>query len=118
MMWGVIIYVDDIIITGSCVLDISLLKQQIQKHFKIKNLERLHYILRIKVAHSDQGIFLSQRKYTLDLINENGLLGFIYRRLIRRLIYLNITRPDITFTVRTLNLHSISNFKISSNNFI
>ena len=75
----------------------------------------------IVVAHSTQGLFLSQRKYVLDLLTETGLLGTRpsntptdssvkfegntgdlfpdigrYRRLLEKLIYLTITRPDIT----------------------
>lgn len=35
----------------------------------------LKYFLRIKVAHSSSGLFLCQRKYTLDIVSEVGLLG-------------------------------------------
>ncbi|XP_020520014.1 uncharacterized protein LOC110006828 [Amborella trichopoda] len=82
----------------------------------------------IKVAQSNQGIFLSQRKYTLDILEEAGLLGAkpaafpmeqnlklnvnddtalidpsSYRRLVWHLIYLTITRLDITFSVNILS---------------
>jgi hypothetical protein len=40
----------------------------------MKNLGWLKYFLGIKVARSKQGIFLSQRKYILDLLSEVGLL--------------------------------------------
>lgn len=70
---------------------------------------------------SKQGIIVFQRKYTLDLLQDTGMLVAKptqypmdlklkiskfdgqplddpnqYRRLIGRLVYLNITRPDIT----------------------
>ena len=42
----------------------------------MKSLGGLKYFLRIEVAQSKQGIFLSQRKYTLDLLSEVGLLDY------------------------------------------
>ncbi|GAA0167731.1 hypothetical protein LIER_22599 [Lithospermum erythrorhizon] len=41
----------------------------------MKDLSILKYFLGIEVAHSQQGIFLSRRKYTLDIISETSLLG-------------------------------------------
>ena len=78
----------------------------------------------MEVARSSKGIFVSQRKYTLDLLKETGMLGCKpsntpmdpfnkigskedmvavdkgrYQRLVGRLIYLSHTRPDISFAV-------------------
>ena len=89
---------------------------------------RPKYFLRIEVAHQKHSILLSERKYALDLLEEAGLLGCKsattpmeanvdlcfddshalddprrYRRLIRKLIYLTVTRPNITFTVGVLS---------------
>ena len=36
---------------------------------------RLKYFLGIEVAHSREGIFISQQKYILDLLKETGMLG-------------------------------------------
>jgi len=38
-------------------------------------LGRIRYFLGIEVAYSKQGIFISQRKYILDLLKEIGKLG-------------------------------------------
>jgi hypothetical protein len=38
-------------------------------------LELLKYFLGIEIAHSLKGLFISQRKYTLDLLKETGKLG-------------------------------------------
>lgn len=90
------------------------------REFEIKDLCQLQYFLGIKVVHSKEGIFLSQRKYILDLLDETGLLGGKggkipvdpntklqankggqrrFHRLVGRLIYLSHTRPDISFVV-------------------
>ncbi|CAL8152650.1 unnamed protein product [Prunus armeniaca] len=41
----------------------------------MKDLGGLKYVLGIEVARSQQGIFLSQRKYVLDLLTDIGLLA-------------------------------------------
>ena len=119
-----IVYVNDIIISGSDSNGIADLKQYLEQQFHTKDLGHLWYFLGLKVARSSQSLFLSQRKYVLDLLTETGLLGtrpsdtpmdssvkldgdtgdFFpdigrYRRLVGKLIYLTVTRPDITYAV-------------------
>ena len=119
-----VVYVDDIIVTGSDVEGIQRLKQFLQKEFDTKDLGILRYFLGIEVAYADDSIALSQRKYTLDILKEVGLHdarpGDIpmdpnvkldneqgeplhdpekYRRLVGKLNYLTITRPDISFAI-------------------
>ncbi|XP_020525382.1 uncharacterized protein LOC110007613 [Amborella trichopoda] len=120
----VLIYVDAIVITGNDNEGISKLKNYLHKKFDIKDLRQLRYFLRIEVGYSKKGIFLSQRKYVLDLLKEIGKIGVKplelsidynynisstdgellqdigrYKRLVGRLIYLTITRPDIAHVV-------------------
>ena len=76
--WGVtilIVYVDDIVVTGSDKEGMSKLKECLLSEFKIKDLGRLKYFLGIEVAHSKEGIFISQQKYIIDLLTETGMLG-------------------------------------------
>ena len=71
---ALIVYVDDMIITGDDREEISQLQRQLASEFEMKNLGGLKYFLGIEVARSNQGISLSQRKYILDLLSEVGLL--------------------------------------------
>ena len=50
------------------------LQKHLANEFEMKNLGGLKYFLGIEVARSKQGIFLSQRKYILDLLAETGML--------------------------------------------
>ena len=55
-----LVYVDDIIVTGNDDKERQVLNQCLAKEFEIKVLGRLKYFLGIEVAHSKQGIFISQ----------------------------------------------------------
>lgn len=74
-MTTLLVYADDIIVTGNDAEEQKQLKESLAKMFEIKDLGTFKYFLGIEVAYSKVGIFLSQRKYTLDLLEEIGLLG-------------------------------------------
>ena len=119
----VLIYVDDIIITGDNIDEIHTLKHSLHQQFAIKDLGVLKYFLGIELATSPKGLFLSQRKYVIDLLQEVKMMDCkptrtpldsklkldltgeplsdisYYQRLVGKLIYLTITRPDITYAV-------------------
>jgi len=117
-----LVYVDDIILAGNSLLEFNHIKSILDSLFKIKDLGQLKHFLGIEVAHSKLGISLCQRKYCLDLLDDTGTLSSkpvstpsnssiklhddyspsyddipAYKRLVGRLLYLNTTRPDITF---------------------
>ena len=57
-----IIYMDDMIITGSDIEEIAQLKNNLFREFEMKNLGGLKYFLGIEVLRSNKGIFISQKK--------------------------------------------------------
>ncbi|MFV0960754.1 reverse transcriptase domain-containing protein, partial [Klebsiella pneumoniae] len=62
----VLIYVDDIIITGSDEAHITLVKSLLMTKFKMKDLGPLRYFLGVEVDRQHEALILSQHKYTLD----------------------------------------------------
>ena len=123
-----IVYVDDIVITGTDQDSIQKLKQHLFSHFQTKDLGKLKYFLGIEVAQFNSGVVISQMKYTLDILTNTGMLdckpvdtpmdpnvklvpsqGELlrdpgrYRRLVGKLNYLTITRSDISFPVSVVS---------------
>ena len=122
-----VVYVDDIVITESDSKGISSLKSFLHSQFHTKDLGLLRYFLGIEVMRSKHEIFLSQRKYVFDLLFETGKLGVKpcsspmvssvhltredrtfedlerYRRLVGKLNYLTVTRPDIVHSVSVVS---------------
>lgn len=124
----VLIYVNDIVVGNNDQQAITTFKSYLNAKFKSKDMRHLKYFLGLEVARSKKGIFLNQRHYTYQLLSEidllackpstcpmdansklckdvGSLLQYVtqYRRLIRKLQYLTITRPDIAFTVNSLS---------------
>jgi hypothetical protein len=64
-----LVYADDIIVTGDDE-EQQMLGQDLAKEFEIKTLGKLKYFLGIEMAHSKKGIFTSQQKYIIDLLQE------------------------------------------------
>ena len=112
------------IITGSDAEEIVKLRRNLFTDFEMKDLGRLKYFLGIEVLRSSKGIFISQRKYILDLLEGTGMVDCKpidtpmqvnhklkivegatladkerYQRLVEKLIYLSHTRPDIAYVV-------------------
>lgn len=124
----VAVYVDDIIVTGDNSLEIEDLKTHLHHAFSIKDLGILHYFLGIEVGYVKEGILLSQRKFTNDIVKAcdfdlskpavtplplhlklSADTGDVYphpdhyRSLVGKLNYLTNTRPDLSYAVQTLS---------------
>ena len=69
-----VIYVDDMVITGNNAKEIDKLKRQLFHEVEMKDLENLKYFIGIEVLKSSKGIFINQRKYILDLLAEVGMM--------------------------------------------
>ncbi|RVW80473.1 Retrovirus-related Pol polyprotein from transposon RE1 [Vitis vinifera] len=72
---ALIVYVDDMVVTGNDPEERKALQNYLFREFEMKDLGPLKYFLRIEVSRSSEGIFLSQRKYALDLLQEIGMSG-------------------------------------------
>jgi hypothetical protein len=127
-----IVYVDDIVLTGNDTDEMGRVKEKLAIDFEIKDLGSMRYFLGMEVARSKDGIVVSQQKYILDLLKETGMSGCRpadtpmdpnaklwekgsvpvdtgrYQRLVGKLIYLSHTRPDIAFSVSVVSqfMHS------------
>ena len=65
-----IVYVDDIVITGSDQDGIQKLKQHIFSYFQTKDLGKLKYFLGIEIVQFNFRVVISQRKYILDMLTD------------------------------------------------
>ena len=125
---ALLLYVDDVILEGNSLEEITATKLFLSHRFKLKDLGELKYFLGIEVAQSRRGIALCQRKYALEILEDIGFLGAKpfsfpvdqnisltqeggellidpsqYRRLVSRLIYMTITQPDLAYAVHILS---------------
>ncbi|XP_043698610.1 uncharacterized protein LOC122649489 [Telopea speciosissima] len=71
----ILVYVNDIIIIGSDDTLLQDIKTRICSQFQTKDIGPLKYFLGIEVTRSQKGLYLCQRKYTLDILSDSGLIG-------------------------------------------
>ncbi|KAG8499323.1 hypothetical protein CXB51_005887 [Gossypium anomalum] len=121
----VLVYVDDIVITGSSVDEINCFVQMLHNQFALKDMGELHYFLGIEVSQSSSGsIHLCQRKYIRELLALSSMTNARsvytpmitssrlskdegepladpteYRSIAGALQYIVLTRPDIAHAV-------------------
>lgn len=121
------VYVDDVIIIGTNVSEIEDLKTFLHDQFKIKDLGKLHYFVRMEVLYKKDGLIISQRKFVLDMLKTYNISNMssctspldpivklhaketslsdptFYRKLIGQLNFLTNIRMDISYSVQHLN---------------
>lgn len=132
-----LVYVDDIILAGDSLDEFTSIKQLLDVKFKIKDLSQLKFFVRLEVVHSALGLSLCQRKYCLELLSDSGLTGCkpartpldptsrlhvddgpllfdvgAYRHVVGWLLYLTMTRPDISFVTQQLSQLMLSPLRI------
>ncbi|CAJ2644587.1 unnamed protein product [Trifolium pratense] len=90
-----IVYVDDIVLTGNDTVEMGRVKEKLAIDFEIKDLGSMRYFLGMEVARSKDG----------SVRVDTGR----YQRLVGKLIYLSHTRPDIAFSVSVVSqfMHSL-----------
>eukprot|EP00253_Pinus_taeda_P013109 PITA_13109 len=125
----IVIYVDDLILTGSAPNLINHVKSSLQKQFEMTSLGHLHYFLGIQVLKSKEDISLSQSKYACDILRHFHMEVYksttspfqsvakisvtstspevdatLYHQLVGKLFYLTHTRPDLSLLALLLGL--------------
>jgi hypothetical protein len=122
-----VLYVDDVFITDSERLIVEC-KQALTAKFEMKDLGLMHYFLGLEVLQRSYEIFLSQGKYTMEILkrfkmtdcksmptpmvmdlkkmsetDSRDIDPHLYRQLIGSLMYLVNTIPDIRYAVIVLS---------------
>ncbi|GJT79533.1 ribonuclease H-like domain-containing protein [Tanacetum coccineum] len=124
-----LIYVDDIVLTTSSTDLLKRIISFLHKEFDMTDLGALNYFLGISVTRDSTGMFLSQKKYALEVLDRAHMVncnptrtpvdmeskpGFdedpiydptLYRSLTGSLHYLTFTRPDVSCLVQQVCLH-------------
>lgn len=124
----VLVYVDNIIVTGSSSHLIQQVITDLQSTLALKDLGELNYFLSLQVIKTFDGLHISQSKYIMDLLHKVQMQDYtlcstpmaagvpltkadsepfadatLHRSTIGALQYATLTRPEITFTVNKLS---------------
>ncbi|KAK1555457.1 hypothetical protein Q3G72_026733 [Acer saccharum] len=70
-----LIYVDDIILTGNNTARVDQFVDTLAQRFSLKDLSTLSYFLGVEVVPHKSGLLLSQRRYIMDLLARRNMLG-------------------------------------------
>lgn len=136
-----LLYVDDIIVTGNNASLLETFLGCLNREFRMKDMGDVHYFLGIQVHHTTYGLLLTQTKYAQDLLVSAGMQDCApmptplpmkldnlpghdevfsepsyFRSLARKLQYLTLTRPDLQFSVnyicQKMHQSSVSDFNM------
>ncbi|CAN6677253.1 unnamed protein product [Malus baccata var. baccata] len=119
-----LLYVDDVIVTGSSSHLINQVIIALTAEFEMKDLGLLHYFLGLQISYTSEGLFVSQTKYIHELVDKVDLQDSKpcatpclpyhqllkddgqpytrpeqYQSVVGALQCLTFTRPDIAFAI-------------------
>jgi hypothetical protein len=118
------LYVDDMLVTGSNEELMAEFKREMQEVFEMSDLGIMNYFLGMEIQQCSKGIFVSQRKYAVDILKKFNLESCkavaaplalneddgerleepaMFRSLVGSLLYLTATRPDLMFPAGLLS---------------
>ncbi|GJZ80679.1 ribonuclease H-like domain-containing protein [Tanacetum coccineum] len=100
-----LIYVDDIVLTASSTALLQRIISFLHKEFDMTDLGALIYFLGISVTRDARGMFLSQKKYVIELLVCAHMSNCNATSLAGGLQYLTFTRPDISYAVQQICLY-------------
>jgi hypothetical protein len=125
-----LLYVDHIVLTTSSIMFLQHTISDLKREFDMKDLSPFHHFLGVFVQHKADGLFLTQRQFTLNVLKCAGMVDCKpvsthadtqskvsatfgphvadltqFRSLIVTLQYLTFTRPDIAYAVQQISLH-------------
>jgi hypothetical protein len=123
-----VLYVDDLFITGGDTKCITWLKGQLKNQFDMIDLGHVTYYLGVQFHKLSNSIFLSQQDYALELLTDLNMLDcclehvslppglillidmdsalvdpYLYSQIVGKLIFLTTTRPDIAYATSTVS---------------
>jgi hypothetical protein len=123
-----LLYVDDMTITNDDPEYIAFVKTRLSDQFLMSDLGPLRYFLGIEISFTSEGFFLSQEKYIRDLIDRASLTDHRtaktlmelnvhltptegepledhtrYHHIVGSLVYLGVTKPNISYYVHILS---------------
>lgn len=123
-----LVYVDDIIITGNNDSVVNNFIQSLSTRFSLKDLGLLSYFLGIEVSRSRNGLLINQHRYIADILHKTKMSNATpattpmcsttpltlhsgtpladpteYRATVGSLQYMSLTRPDISYAVNKLS---------------
>lgn len=136
-----LLYVDDMLITGNTSSVMETFLDELSKQFKMKDLGQMHYFLGIQATFHANGLFINQQQYAEDILAVAAMsdcnpvatplptqLNQIpqqkelfsdptyFRSLAGKLQYLTLTRPDIQYSVnyicQKMHAPSVSDFNL------
>ncbi|CAL9028009.1 unnamed protein product, partial [Prunus brigantina] len=123
-----LLYVDDIILTGSSTSLVQTTIEELSSVFEMKDMGQLTYFLGLQISYLSTGsIFVSQQKYAKELLAKAGMTTCkacstpckphtqvlqtegeplkdpsLYRSIVGTLQYLTFTRPDLAYSVNAV----------------